>query len=186
MVYNAVIFDLFGTLVDQSTLPGPLGSEFRRTMAAVAAALSVDQRDFLRLWYETVYERDSGVFPTMEAYLQHLCRECGSWVEAGQIAHAVELRLEYLRGALMPRIDAIETLTTLKASGHKIGLVSDCSVEVSILWPETPLSFLMDVAILSCEVGMTKPDPRIYQMVCERLQVSPTKCLYVGMGAARN
>ena len=80
MVYNAVIFDLFGTLVDQSTLPGPLGAKFRRTMAAVAAALSVDELDFLRMWSETVHERDSGGFSSIDAYLQHLCQE----VVAGQ------------------------------------------------------------------------------------------------------
>ena len=43
----------------------------------------------------------------------------------------------------------------------------------------------MDVSILSCEVGLTKPDPRIYQMACEGLQVSPGQCLYVGDGGSK-
>ena len=185
MKYDAVIFDLFGTIVDQPTLPGHLGSAFRRTMSSVAAALSVREPDFLRLWFETGYERDSGFFPTMEDYLEHMCSELGVRADSQQIAHAVELRLDYLRAALTPRDDTVETFTHLKASGYKIGLVSDCSSEVSILWPKTPFAPLVDVAILSCEVGLTKPDPRIYQMVCDRLKVVPDRCLYIGDGGSR-
>ena len=43
---------------------------------------------------------------------------------------------------------------------------------------------LVDVAILSCEVGLRKPDPRIYEMVCDRLTVLPDRCLYVGDGGS--
>lgn len=185
MKYDAVIFDLFGTLVDQPTLPGDLGSKFRRTMADVAAALSVRETDFIRLWSETVYNRDSGFFPTMGDYLQDICRASGVRADAQQIAFAEELRIDYFRGALTPRVDAVSSLTQLKASGHKIGLISDCSSEVSILWPETSFAPLMDAAILSCDVGMTKPDPRIYQIACGRLKVEPDRCLYVGDGGSR-
>lgn len=185
MKYDAVIFDLFGTLVDQPTLPGDSGSKFRRTMSDVAATLSVRETDFLRLWSETVYNRDSGFFPTMGDYLQNICRESGVSADRPQIAHALELRLDYLRGALTPRVDAVSTLSQLKASGYRVGLISDCSSEVSTLWPETPFATLMDAAILSCDVGMTKPDPRIYHTACEGLKVAPERCLYVGDGGSR-
>ena len=185
MKYDAVIFDLFGTLVDQPTFQGHLGSKFRRTMSDVADALSVGAPDLLRLWSETAYERDSGFFPTIEDYFQHLCRESGVVADARQLARTVELRLEYLTGALAPRNDAVATLTQLKASGHKIGLVSDCSSEVSSLWPATQFAPLLDAAVLSCDVGMTKPDPLIYQMVCGRLNVTPDRCLYVGDGGSK-
>jgi len=185
MKYDAVIFDLFGTLVDNTEFLDVSGAEYHRTLSNVAAALSVPEPDLLRLWSETVHERDSGFFPTMEDYLEHICRKCGVRADAQQIAQAAELRLEYLRGLLAPRNDTVETLTQLKASGHQIGLISDCSSEIPILWPQTPFATLVDVAILSCEVGLTKPDPRIYQMACDRLKVAPDRCLYVGDGGSR-
>jgi putative hydrolase of the HAD superfamily len=43
---------------------------------------------------------------------------------------------------------------------------------------------LIDEAILSCSVGMKKSDPRIYELACQRLQVSPDRCLYVGDGGS--
>ena len=184
MKYDAVIFDLFGTLVDNTEFLEDSGAGYQRTLSDVAAALSVPEPDFLHLWSGTVHERDSGLFPTMEDYFQHICHESGVTVDAQQIANAVELRIDYLRGALTPRSGTVETLTELRASGYKIGLISDCSLEVSILWPKPPFARLVDVAVLSAEVGLTKPDRHIYQMACKGLQVSPEACLYVGDGGS--
>ena len=53
------------------------------------------------------------------------------------------------------------------------------------MWSEASFAPLIDEAILSCSVGLTKPDPRTYQLVCQRLDVSPQRCLYVGDGGSR-
>jgi len=184
MRYDAVIFDLFGTLVDNTEFLDFSRSEYNRTLSNVAATLSIPEPDLLRLWSETVHDRDAGLFPSMEEYFQDICREIGVKADARQIARAVELRLEYLRSILMPRDHTVETLTELKASGYRIGLISDCSSEVPLLWPETPFAALLDGAIFSCEVRITKPDPRIYRMVCDILEVAPDRCLYVGDGGS--
>ena len=117
-------------------------------------------------------------------YFQHICYASGVRADAQQIARAVELRLEYLRGVLTPRKYTVETLTQLRASGYKLGLISDCSSEVPALWPQTPFAPLLDVTVFSCEVKITKPDPRIYQMVSDALRVTPDRCLYVGDGGS--
>ena len=36
----------------------------------------------------------------------------------------------------------------------------------------------------SCVVGMKKPDPQIYLLVCEKLGVNPEDCVYVGDGGS--
>lgn len=184
MKYDAVIFDLFGTLVDNTEFLEFSRSAYHQTLSKVAAALSVPEPDLRRLWSETVHHRDSGLFPTMEDYFQHICRKMGVKADAQQIADAVELRLEYLRGVLVPRNSTVETLTQLRAKGYKLGLISDCSSEVPFLWPETPYVHLFDVAVFSCEVKLTKPDPRIYQTACDGLKVVPDRCLYVGDGGS--
>ena len=184
MKYDAVIFDLFGTLVDNTEFLDFSRSEYNRTLSNVAATLSIPETDLLRLWSETVHERDAGLFPSMEEYFRHICREIGVEANPRQIARAVELRLEYLRSILLPRDHTVETLTELKASGYRLGLISDCSSEVPLLWPETPFAALLDGAIFSCEVKLTKPDPSIYRMVCDSLEVAPDRCLYVGDGGS--
>ena len=182
MKYDAVIFDLFGTLVDNTEFLDVSRSTYYQTLSKVAAALSIPEPDLHRLWSETVHDRDAGFFPTMEDYFQHICRDIGVKADERQIADAVALRLEYLRVILAPRNHTVETLTQLRASGYRLGLISDCSSEVPFLWPETPYVRLFDVAVFSCEVKLTKPDPRIYQTACDGLNVAPDRCLYVGDG----
>jgi putative hydrolase of the HAD superfamily len=48
-----------------------------------------------------------------------------------------------------------------------------------------PLASLVDVAVFSCLVGVTKPDPYIYQIATEKLDVQPQRCLYVADGMSQ-
>ncbi len=36
-----------------------------------------------------------------------------------------------------------------------------------------------DTIVQSCLVGLRKPDPRFYQIACERLDVAPARCLFL-------
>ena len=38
---------------------------------------------------------------------------------------------------------------------------------------------LFDVVLESSKIGVRKPDPRIYQMMCELLAVAPEACVYL-------
>ena len=38
---------------------------------------------------------------------------------------------------------------------------------------------LFDHVIESAKTGIRKPDPRIYEMMCEALKVSPAHCIYL-------
>jgi len=83
---------------------------------------------------------------------------------------------------MKPRQDTIDTISYLQSQGLKIGLISNCSPETPLIWKETPLAPLVDVALFSSSVGIKKPDPRIYQLASERLAVKPENCAYVGDG----
>ena len=85
---------------------------------------------------------------------------------------------------LIPRPDSVATLTTLRKMGYQTGLISNTSVEVPLLWPETSFAQLMDTLIFSCSVGYAKPDEQIYQMALQNLAVLPEECLYVGDGGS--
>ncbi|MCH8226633.1 MAG: HAD-IA family hydrolase, partial [Chloroflexi bacterium] len=62
--------------------------------------------------------------------------------------------------------------------------ISDCSADVPQIWQDTPFKPLIDVTIFSFEVGIKKPDRRIYQLACDRLSVSPQDCIYIGDGGS--
>ena len=98
------------------------------------------------------------------------------------MARAVDLRLQFVTQTLRPRSDALETIERLRDQGYKIGLLSNCSIEIPILWPVTAFAVLVDAAVFSSTERLKTPDPRIYRLACERLCVMPENCLYIADG----
>ena len=182
MKYDAVIFDLYGTLVDETTGSVARFGGYNSTTQEVAALVGAPPDPFVGLWNSTIGQRMTGAHGSFEAYVAALCAELGVVPDAAGIAEALQLRMDFFRDRLVPRPDALETLTRLRDMGHRIGLITDCSWETQRLWPETPLPPHFEVVTFSCEAGMQKPNPLIYSLTCERLGVTPERCLYVGDG----
>ena len=176
MPCSAVIFDLFGTLVDGfAAASAGYHEEF-------SAALGVDHELFVQHWRQITSSRTLGDFQSVEASIEHVCDQLGVSVTSDQMAKAVEIRLELTRRALTPRSDAVPTISQLKRAGFKIGLLSNCSIEIPILWPETEFADLIENPIFSSRERLKKPDPRIYHLACERIGVTPENCLYIADG----
>jgi putative hydrolase of the HAD superfamily len=148
----------------------------------LAAALAIPIEPFMQIWRQTSDMRTSGVFQTVEESLKYACGTIGAPVTKEQIDEAVAIRLRHTRRALEPRPGAVSTLAQLKNQGHKLALLSNCSIEIPILWPETAFADLIDQPVFSSRECLKKPDPRIYRLVCERLGVMPQDCLYVADG----
>ena len=180
MKYDAVIFDLFGTLV-----PGMPPETYEGSLRETAIAAGVDPDEFILCWLDDkmAVRRMTGYYSTQTDFIADVCRRLGHTPDDGAVGRAADVRAEFVRKWLTPRADAVGVLKRLKEKGLKLGLMSVCSADTPPLWPQTPLAPLFDAALLSCEVGLTKPDPRFYALACERLSVLPGRCLYVGDGA---
>ena len=180
--YKAVVFDFWGTLVDDLMYPEANWLLYQQKNTEMADLLGVDRDGFAKGWAAGAAQRMVGGFSSNEAALLHICRELGA--EPGQdcIHGVAEIRYAYVRSALSPRPGTVETLSTLKDSGYRVGLISNCGEDVSRLWHTTPFAPLMDAAVLSFDAGLAKPDPRIYDLAVGRLGVAAEHCLYVGDG----
>ncbi|HEU4772427.1 MAG TPA: HAD-IA family hydrolase [Candidatus Udaeobacter sp.] len=176
MKHSAVIFDFYGTLVDD------FASSVGQTHGEFVKALPVLPESFREFWKQTTEMRVIGAFQTVEASIEYVCDLLGAVLTAEQLTRAVELRLQSIKRTLSPRANALETLARLKNDGYKIALLSNCSIEIPILWPETPFADLFDSTIFSSRERLKKPDPRIYQLACDRLGVIPENCLYIADG----
>lgn len=176
--YEAIVFDLFGTLVKGLDLEA-----YHRSLERMAAALGAPAEEFARLWNEeTANRRLIGALKSPEENIEYIRKALGLPPELDRIVEAVRIRLAYYRASLVPRAEAVWTLKMLRETGHRLGLISDCSYEAPLLWPETALAGLIDEPVFSCVEGCAKPDPRLYEIACRRLAVSPQRCLYVGDG----
>ena len=180
MKYQAVIFDLFGTLAHNFSAQG-----YGDALLQMASALSLPPEEFRRVWFATSRERNTGEWQSCEADVRHICRQFETTPDEKQVELAVEARLDYIRLVMAPQPEAGETLTALREMGHKTGLISDCTHEIPVVWPETIFAPLIDEAVFSCVAGVTKPDPRIYRLATEKLDVRPEDCLFVGDGGSQ-
>jgi putative hydrolase of the HAD superfamily len=176
MKFKAVIFDLFGTLVDD------FGSSIGQMNQEMAAALAVPYEQFMQVWGQTARMRIIGAFETVEANIKYVCDTMNVHPGAEQVSNAVEIRMKYIRLALRPGPDADTTLRQLKEQSYQIGLLSNCSIEIPILWPETTFADLIESPVFSSRERLAKPDPRIYHLACERLGVTSERCLYIADG----
>ena len=177
MKFQAVIFDLFGTIVDDfaAASAGSNHAEF-------PAALGLPYDPFMQHWRQLTDRRSLGEFQTVEASIEHVCAIIGASVTAEQMARAVETRLQLTRRALTPQADAVATFAQLRNDGFKIGLLSNCSIEIPIVWPETEFAELFHSTVFSSRERIKKPAPQIYHLACERLGVTPEQCLYIADG----
>jgi len=176
--YEAVVFDLYGTLIDVFSR-----REYEQVLREMSASLRVPHEPFARAWLvDTVEARGTGAFSSVEACIEQICRQMNVRVTSDGIRRAAALRMAFVKKSLEPRADACATLVALEEAGMKRGLVSNCSLELPRLWPATPLADQIEATILSSAVGIRKPDPAIYRLACERLDVRPARCLYVGDG----
>jgi len=176
--YKAVVFDLFGTLVGTFS-----SSKHDLVLEKMSKVLFVENETFAQLFdYDMRTARELGEYSSIEENIEVACNQLGVKPKSESIKTAASYRYEFMGSALSPREDAVETLTQIKSMGCAIGLISDCSPEVPILWPKTPFAEIIDASVFSCEVGIKKPVQKIYQILCEKLGVEPNKCLYVGDG----
>jgi putative hydrolase of the HAD superfamily len=79
--------------------------------------------------------------------------------------------------AVRPEERLISAVRAARAAGVRTGLISN-SWGTSIYDPEA-LEDLFDVAIISGEVGLHKPQPEIYLLAAERLGLEPEECVFV-------
>ena len=170
---RAVVFDLFGTLIDDS----PPGDQ-RAFVAETARALGADPVRFAELWHANDVARYTG--PIEECFAA-VCSPLG----VDDFTPALAPRLERMRTLLVPRPDAVSTLTELRRRGLRLGMISNASSELSGLWAESAFGPLFDAALFSADERMMKPDRRLYERMAERLGVPAGECVFVGDGAYR-
>jgi putative hydrolase of the HAD superfamily len=68
----------------------------------------------------------------------------------------------------------VHRVRQLRADGLRVAILTNNVKEFASAWKATfPVDELFDVVVDSSEVGMRKPDSRVYELTCERLGVEP-------------
>ncbi|WP_330292872.1 HAD family hydrolase [Streptomyces sp. NBC_00576] len=82
--------------------------------------------------------------------------------------------------AWAPYADAVEVLGELRERGISVGVVSNIGWDLRPVFRAHGLDPYVDAYVLSYEHGVQKPDPRLFKVACEALDVAPRDVLMVG------
>jgi REG-2-like HAD superfamily hydrolase len=75
---------------------------------------------------------------------------------------------------------ARESLRSLSSRGWRLAVVSNWDTRLRTLLEGFEMASIFDAIVVSAEVGIEKPDPRIFAVACERLGVEPAAAVMVG------
>ncbi len=178
MQYKAIIFDLYGTLV-------PIFSRkvYDPVLVKMAKILNVSYQKFWKIKAETINDRSLGKL-SAEEHIKEIGRRLNVSVNKTQMEKISAINNEFTRNSLIPKTEVLQGLNRLKCKGYLLGLITNCNNTVPMLYPNSPLAQYIDTPIFSCEEHIKKPSPRIYEIACERLNVKPEECIYVGDGSS--
>ncbi|UCC16413.1 MAG: HAD-IA family hydrolase [Dehalococcoidales bacterium] len=171
--YKAIIFDLFGTLVENL-----LSHQYREMLVEITNILSLEQERFINLWLEYSEERMTGHISNANC-LATVCRKFGLEITEDLSNNCMNVFTDCVRLRLEPPTTTLTALSDLRERGYTIGLTSNCSDEVPFLWDNSPLSEIIPDPVFSCSVGFQKPDRQIYQIAAEKMNTNPGECLFV-------
>lgn len=108
-----------------------------------------------------------------------LCRRLGIAEEAEAIARRVYDEFG-APGRWRYYEDVPGVLSRLRDSGMKTGVVSNWDSRLTSLLHGLGLTAGLDAVVSSAEVNLHKPDPRIFELACARLEVRPEEAAHVG------
>jgi putative hydrolase of the HAD superfamily len=158
---KAVLFDFGGVLTE------PMGPMF----AAVAAAAGAEPAEVASLLVGTYDDGDHPLhrLERGEGTFAELCRWAGD--EGARRGWRLDLRsmIDHLEviGLRQPVLDRV---ADLRRRGYRTAVVTNNFKEITALWrARVDIDGLFDTVVDSCEVGLRKPDARIYRLTLERL-----------------
>jgi epoxide hydrolase-like predicted phosphatase len=89
------------------------------------------------------------------------------------------LRFSADRG-LQVQWPVVHRIRRLRADGMRLALLTNNAKEFGDSWKASfPVDELFPVVVDSSDVGLRKPDPRIYELTCERVGVEPAAALFL-------
>lgn len=162
---DTVVFDIGGVLVELGRFrflekKGFTGERANRVMYATMRSKDWVQMDLNNIPVEEILERFIRNDPEMEEEIRHMFGD--------------------LHGIVEPRESILPWLRRVKESGRRILYLSNYSHKIMRECADA-LYFLpeMEGGLFSCDVHMVKPDPAFYQMLIDKYQLDPARCVFI-------
>ncbi len=171
---KAIILDVGGVLALGSKLKKYRGGLHHTSVHEFIAGklkISLDQ------WFDsidTVYAKSIEGKVSREKVLKAIAKNVGVSVEKLKKIVFAAYKKNFSQNRQL-----FNKLFNLKKKGYKIAVLSDqWYLSKEALMPEK-LYRKFDEVVVSCEVGMRKPNPKIYRLILKKLKLLAKNCLFI-------
>jgi HAD superfamily hydrolase (TIGR01509 family) len=181
---RAVLFDFHTTLVDGGD-PARWISQAIANIGEPPPENLADAADFLDRIWEHVNEVDPDssrdLDPASHRRIYNVLMEHARQSSDVDISPALADELYRIMGdQWRPYADARPVLRCLREAGIRTALISNVGIDIREILDRDGLSDYLDTVVLSCHVGVVKPDAAIFEHAIRALGVHPAECLMVG------
>lgn len=147
---------------------------------AMAARLGVTVEAFNAAYWEHRHGYDAGGYPAVE-YWRRVLRSLGRRPEDPDERALLDWLNEHDGDSWMRYRDEVWDLARdVRALGVRTAMLTNMGAELADrIRRDRPLDRCFDVVVVSAEVRWVKPDPRIYRLCLEQLDVEPEQALFV-------
>lgn len=175
--FDAIIFDLDGTLVDSMWLWKNIDIEYLSRFGIAYNEKLQSEIEGKSFTETAIYFKENfGITDTIEKIKN-------DWNEMAYLKYKEQVSL---------KTGALEFLKLLKEKGKKLGMATSNSTQLTeVCLNSLNISSLFDVVITGSDIKTGKPAPDIYLENAKRLKVLPERCLVfedipVGIMAGKN
>ena len=181
---TTILFDLDDTLFDHA-------GTARAALAASTSSLpfwqEIELEELYNRYSELLEEMHPQVLAGRYSYLearrirfQRLLAPYGAMTTATEADDFAQLHYTHYRALRQPVAGALALLVALKPQ-YRIGIVTNNrTAEQEDKLQYLGMTHLVDALITSEDVGVTKPDPRIFQVAMQHLHAAPAETVMVG------
>lgn len=162
--FRAVYFDLGGVIVRT-------GDREPRTKLAERLGMSYDELAKVVFENESSARASLGAISTEEHWVAVVQRLGLPPTETDAV------RQEFFAGDIID-LDLIAFIRSLRPK-YRTGLISNAWPDMRAYLVSQNIADAFDQMVISAEVGMVKPDARIYQLALEKLGVAPAEAIFV-------
>ena len=190
---RGILFDFGHTLVDFQRTQEALHAAYEQIRARIEAVAYMEVPELLdlvervaggvdRLVAESYEQRRMEEVDQAELFRQALSG-IGFDLPDDIIEHIVALDHSAYSNSITVEPEILAALDELRRARYRMGLVSNISLRPDLMRADLErmgLAKYLDAMVFSSEVGLRKPDSRIFQEALDRLGVEPQETVFVG------
>jgi putative hydrolase of the HAD superfamily len=185
MAYQGIFFDLYGTLLIYGDMTAAWADWLSALhMELTARGLSMSENELAQycdgFFTQPAPPQQDGL-TLFEGRVQRLGVDLGLTLSQADARYLAQSSVDAWQQYVSLDPETIPTLQTLR-SQKKLALVSnfDHPSHVYTLLAKLGLTSFFDTVVVSGDVGVEKPDPRIFAPALTKTQLQPDNALYVG------